>query len=309
MTWTLTNTIADPNTGSGGIETHNAFSYLVDTYLPSKGWTTGAHPDASAFKRIGSITTANNVYGTSVTMRYWFNWQSATVPTLFYTYPDLTYTTTPGDLGTYITNPVVTYANNASYQGAGLAWKFWTSDVDANATLVTRGKKVMWYMPGLQSGIKMMYSDPAWTGADNCATTHVMPWTNYGLPIMVRYPMYANTSTTNSYVRPNYGALNIYPTVTDYSMVNNLTWYTSGNATTYNNTESLPLYSTGADIYVLKNNINNYNSTLHSGLTPADALVLSGSNYYFCTNTPANIPTAGNGAIAFDMGTSEPDLS
>lgn len=309
MTWTLTNSIANADSGSGTAEAHTAMQYLFDTYLPSKGWTVGAHPDASAFKRKLSITTAANIKGETVTMNYWANWNSVT-PNQMTLYGDLTYTSVPGDLATDTATSVPMYWNSGSYAGVGSSWRFWSSDQDAGATLVTRGKKVYWYMPGFQDKIYMMLNDSSWDGSYRNNTTHVFPYSNLDVGRAARYPMWKDPTNSLTFIRPNVGSFNTTPLTASLVMMRGFTWGMTNNSSAYNDQYFYPLYTGGSDVAMVRNTINNYVLVFKSGVTTADTLLLSNGKYYLCTNTPANINSvSGNGAIAFDMGASEPDFS
>ena len=197
--------------------------------------------------------------------------------------------------------------NSASNTGAGAAWKFWTSDQDTSATLVTRGKKVYWYMPGFQSGISFMLLDPTWDGSSSTRTTHIFPMTNGYQPRACGRPL--ETGTGSYYINPMIGSINNFSTTETYFMVSNLGWYAS-KASSYNDVYSMHMYNTGSDVLYVKNTINNYTNNYWTGSNQNNCLLLSNTKYYLCTNDPTSLSTVGgNGAIAFDMGTSEPDFS
>lgn len=306
MTWTLTHTIADANTGSGTAESHTAMQYLFDTYLPAKGWTSAAHPDASAFKRSVSRTTAANAYGETLTMRYWANWFNVT-PISMNLYTDVTYTSTPGDLGTSVENFTQVLFNSPSNLGAGAAWKFWSSDQDASATLVTRGKKVYWYMPGLQSNVSFLLVDSTWDGSSPSRTTHIFPMTNGYQPRACGLPL--EIGSGSYYINPMVGSINSFSTTESYFMVSNLSWYAT-KSSAYNDGYSEHVYNTGSDVLYVKNTIDNYTNNFWTSSNQENCLLLSNAKYYLCTNSATSLSTVGgNGAIAFDMGASEPDFS
>lgn len=309
MTWTLTNTIADSSTSSGTAESHTAMQYLFDTYLPAKGWTVSAHPDASAYKRVFSRTTAANMIGQTLPLYYWANWSSVT-PNTLNVYADLTYTSTPGD----VANNTSVYGsmnwNSASYIGAGLPWRFWSSDQDTGATLVTRGKKVYWYMPDFQNDIHAMLLDTDWDGSSQNQTTCVMPFTNQDIMRSAKWPMYTNTSNGRAHVRPNAASYNNVPMTATHTLIHNITWVATNGSSAYNDSSTQPLFVTGNDVSVFRNTVDNYTMTFWNGPTVSNTLLLSNGRYYLCTNNSSSLDTVGgNGSIAFDMGTTEPDFS
>jgi hypothetical protein len=162
---------------SSSADLHTFFTYFFDTYLNGLiPWTVTAHPDASAFKRSLKLTYHNTFTNADFSLYYWVNWESAT-PTRCIWRHDATYTTVPGDLGTYTTQTA--YTDALTNVGAvGRDFKIWQSSERADATLVTLGKRVVFFWPGatewnLHPGI------PVWDGT-NCPVAKDVPFPYIG---------------------------------------------------------------------------------------------------------------------------------
>lgn len=302
MTWTLENTIAwDGNDATN----HTALVYLFDTYLPARGFVTAAHPDASAFKRKFQKTYTNTLAPGNATMYWWINWFSTTTTTSYTIYEDAIFTTTPGDLCTNTNNSLSSSFSTSSYPFYAADWKFWVSDQIPNASLVTRGKKVMFYDPG---NTAIGYVDNgAWIAGDQKPSTHATPFITNG------YSMSYNNAPFTS------GSA-----VTTYAIVPGLTWggsYNSGmNDTLYQN---FPMIYCTSFSQIQSNScyafhINSSDVLLHY---PGSSLINSSVDYsttssingllcevngrwYIRTNNTMN-----NISFMFDMGATEPDLT
>ena len=132
--------------------------------------------------------------------------------------------------------------------------------------------------------------------------------TNFYNPRFCGKPL-APTNTSSYPMVPSVGMTNTFTTTETHFMVSDLSWYAS-KATNYLDAYATHLYNTPNDVLFVKNTLNVYLYTFWSGSTADNTLLLSNGRYYLCTNTPTAInTTSGNGAVAFDMGTSEPDFS
>jgi hypothetical protein len=198
MTWSISHTI----TYNTNADNHTALTYLFDTYLPSKGWTTAAHPtNPASFRRKAKFTCLNVLTNTNYSMYHWVDW-SSTSPTSLYWYEDATYTTTPGDLCNDSTN---SQSSQYPMTLAGENWKFCTSTENANTALVLKGGKVAFYWPGITEGL--FWPDPAWAAGstDNKGTwiCPVMGW-YYNSFGVANSPVTTNTGTIY-YMVPSVG--------------------------------------------------------------------------------------------------------
>lgn len=298
MTWSLVHSIAD--LGGSTPDAHSAFVYLLDTYLPTKGWTVGAHPGALSYRRVLNYTFTNEQDGASYTHHYWADWGSATSPSTLYFYNDQTYTTTPGDLATTSTAYSAIINNATSYSGYGMPWRFWTSDQNANAALVTRGPKVWFYWPGFSSAF--VYEDDTWNGAASNASTCFLPMTNaYGT--QARHAPIYTTGSVAVYVHPSLGA----PSV---STVNIGGIYQGFEFMFANSNANLDSYSCRAysvnqsDVLLLLPNTPTTNRVIFDTPSYPGLRYKIGSNYYLGTRADRS-----SNSLMFDFGTSEPDFS
>lgn len=300
MTWSLTHTVAwDGNNATN----HTALSYMFDTYLPSKGFTVTAHPDASAYKRSFSKTYTNTAAPGSETQYWWVNWLSTTNSTDYTIYMDATYTTVPGDLGTYTSfNSGSNNFNTSSYPSIyNFDWKFWTSDQVSNSSLVTRGKKVMWYDPG-NTAMGVVKNQDWLAGGDVRRNTIIAPF------------------ATNGGGQRHWGAP--FSTTTQYYLITlagfNSTYIGQMNDTFYQN---FPVYlsasSTGPTTsMVYSHHINQSDVLLHQPVSISPNTFMGGNvtdngvllevngRWYIRTKPNMTLPS-----YVFDMGTSEPDLT
>ena len=298
MTWTQVHSIADTGTGSSQ-GAADAAAYVLDTLMPTKGFTVAAHPDASAFKRIMSYTVDNEITGSPYTFHWWANYQSTTSSNQFSWYDDVTYTTAPGDLANN-TSFVQNWTVSSSYPGAGQTWRFWTSDQSANSFLVTRGRKVWMYWPGFTSAC--IYEDDAWDGSFINSSTCVMPMVNTSNFRVYHAPLYG-TGANISYVHPGIGSPNVAGVVYDglfqgYEMM----IANSGAALDSYATRCFSI--TAADVLLLLPNLATTNrSVWNSATTPCDTVKL-GANYYLSSRDGRQ-----SCSLMFDFGTSEPDFS
>lgn len=167
MTWSLSNTITYVNSSTD----NTALQYLFDTFLPTVGWSSSAHPSASATKRSLTRSYTNQLTGNTLTNYHWTDFASSNT---YIMYEDATYTSVPGDLGTDGTNSITHTYSNAAY--STLDWKFWTSSEKSSASLVTRGKYAIWFDPGVTD--VFAYEDTGWNGSTDTGSTHFYPY-NY----------------------------------------------------------------------------------------------------------------------------------
>lgn len=140
----------------GGSANYDFLVYFFDTYLAGKpGWSVGAHPDGSAYKRKMNFTADNIVTGSTHTTYWWFNWFSTSGSSNTIWYLDGTYTTSPGDLCTYTST-----SNLASAQTG--EWTIWESGINNNEFMVYSGRKPWLYWPAVNK--VMAWDDGLWDG-------------------------------------------------------------------------------------------------------------------------------------------------
>jgi len=295
MTWTNTHTIPWVNNAT----VHDALVYFFDTYLGGKSmFTVSAHPDASAFKRSYEVTYNNAFTGTTAKNYFWANWQSTGGTSSFTIYKDNTYTTVPGDLGTSTQNGV---GYGAIWTDPNLSFRFWTSDLDSNACLVTRGKRTLFYWPGNQD--YFIFEDANWDGTGDNLTSHMFfGGRGINAVAVAGHPSYFTTSTIET-------ALSIYPNKNlagasagrpDTLLFKSPSFlYTQGTGLDAN---AFPCTTVAADQAVL-HTASTVNNTYLLASSEGLVLLLNGTEYWYAAATTSYQP------LCFYMGTSEPDMS
>lgn len=291
MTWSLSNTITYVDTSTNA----TALAYLFDTFLPSYGWTTSSHPTSSSTKRSLFRSYTNQLTGNTLTNYHWVDFANSSTFTL---YEDATYTSVPGDLGTDNTNVVVYTYNGGTF--STLDWKFWTSSEKANASMVTRGKYIIWFDFGVTD--VFAYEDTNWNGSTDTGSTHFFPY-HYSLdsPIFSNAPQLSGTNTSEGALRPSHRGTSFATPNVDSIIKGWELSYSDG----VNNADLITLgvaqRITGNDIvlHVPGNGIqDNY------FFTGPGVVVQAGSDYYF--RFGSNIS---NVSPMVYMGTSEPDFT
>lgn len=288
MTWSLSNTITyvDASTNT------TAMQYLIDTFLPTVGWSTSAHPSGSSTKRSLNRAYTNQLTGNTLTNYHWIDIVSSVT---FYSYEDATYTTVPGDLGTNTTNRVDCTYENGAY--TGLDWKFWTSSERSSASLVTRGKYVIWFDPGATD--VFAYEDTSWNGSAHTGSTHFYPF-NYSHSVLYfgNAPVTTPTNTIEFYLIPTHEGTQYHQPSVD-SIIKGFDY--SYTATTSEITSGPAYRITGNDIVLHVPGAGGINNKNIGG---AGVVVQVGSDYYFRLTGGMN-----NVAPMLYMGTSEPDFT
>jgi len=304
MTWSLSNTIAT----ASAADNHTALVYLFDTYLNGRSqFTVSAHPDASAFKRRVTCTVNDGMYGGTYSFYNWVNWTN-TSPTGLTWYEDATYTTTPGDLATDTTSSLTT--NNDLWGTTFGNWRFWTSDQDANACLVTIGKRIIFYWPGGSNYNVYSQATPAWDGTTDRTQTHIFPYVGIanGSMYYCNRPITSGDSTLE-YMMTLTPAMN--STDVGYLGGKEIFWKSPTWMYTVNSTVSstgwsnknLPVVQVGNDQAVWMS--PSYGNTpYHLNISgQGQKLLLNSTDWWFCPNSAVYAP------LCFYMGTSEPDMS
>lgn len=285
MAFSLSHTIA------GTTATSTALAYMFDTFIPNYGWTTSAHPNGSSNYRSLSRSYTNLLTGNTITN---YHWTTFSHQWYYLMYEDATYTTVPGDLGTDNSSTVTSYYEATAY--SGLDWKFWTSSEKSKASLVTRGKFVVWFDPGVTD--VFAYEDPGWTGAADSGTTHFFPW-NYSHSsfMMANAPSNSGSHSAEYFIQPNHEGGSYQPAVDsiikgfDYSYTTQTGLLSGG-----------PAYRiTGNDIVL---HVPAAGGQSNKDIGGAGVVVQVGSDYYFRFSA-----TMTQVAPMLYMGTSEPDFS
>jgi len=316
MTWQLQYT--HPITTAAD---HHSFNvYFFDTYLSSKtGWNVSAHPDASAFKRSVSITYPNAMDGGSnATCYFWVNWGSVTNPTQTSWYNDYTYTTTPGDLGTYTSYVALhNWISNFNNSGASNI-KIWQSSERSDAMLVTAGKRIFFFWPGCTEwAIPEPYALGTWDGSGPVAGQGwIKPHTGANEGNLVVYnPMQASTASTSSKysVVPSFGHSQLYMNAKYTSgptIVTGSSWMV-GNTSFEMSAFGMPAMDAGTSDF------GYWIPTPSADATTEDSYYIGiGSvdgSLVFDTNTSAYwlqaYPNSSVTGAAFNFGATEPDFS
>lgn len=281
------------------------FTYFFDTFLNGRSdFSVSAHPDSSAFKRLVTKTMANNIItGSPFIEYYWVTWSSATSTTNCTWYPNMLYTTTPGDsgsgtyTGTALGNQFLSSGSNYGQSSANLI-RFWASDVN-NGFIVTRGKHIQFCHLGADNGF--MFEDDTFDGVNTASVKRSLfrPILNNsaywkGLP--------ANNNLTGSItvsIGP-YGAGEWVTSNTDF-IIRNGPIHSPGSS----GYKGVLCDTTASDIgyHYAIGNTGGLDLMGSAGSGPG-LLMYDGTNYWLRASDDLAQPSA-----CFDMGTSEPVLT
>ena len=299
MTWSLSNTV----TYSSGADSHTALEYLFDTALSGlSNWTVSAHPSASSTKRVAKRTTTTLYGGGAYSEHFWVDWASSSNPTSLTVYEDATYTTSPGDLATDTTNQK---ASSLTLGGVdSLAWKFWTSDQNANALLVTRGKAIIFWEPGYS--VANLMEDPSWDGSSDSRRGQIFPGLRDSLLWMTGWPD-TNSPTTGSEYSWTHGAgSQVGSGFWDGERIDlNVPFIATGTSSSSPTTAGRFLFpGTGNDVGVYRPASPTSSGMFWCNPSSVGNLMLANSNYYLTSyDDTAKIQ------MVFLFGTSEPNFS
>lgn len=297
MTWSLAHTVPYVDSSSEGA----GWTYLLDTYLPARtGWATSAHPSASAYKRSFNYTYTNKLTGASDTFYYWIDWLSATNDYCVL-YEDATYTTTPGDLGTDSGSSQSALYNLSSYTGYRKSFKFWTSDENNRACLVTRGKHICFYWPGFVEAFT--YTEGAWTAGTKNPRQVIMPMTNDKFCLNANAPTSLATGNALYYFHPFVSNYSTNDLASPY-LVKNVMFGASQN-TIGTDSYANSVFAVTADdtqVYVPTGPTTNRFITNYAN---AEGLVnFDGTDYWLFSSSALN-----NINLALNFGITEPDFT
>jgi hypothetical protein len=290
MAWTKFHSIPWVSDSTNG----SYHTYLFDTALAGKGWTISAHPDSNAFKRRASYAMTDWNTGTTTTMRFWVNWGSATSASCSW-YPDKTFTTTPGDLATYTTSTRTYYAYVSNYQATD-SWGFWSTTSKSKALLVTRGKKVVFFWPGMNS-----YGGYNVTSEAN--KNYIYPFADTGFKCSGP-PQLSGSSGQLSFVCPYvFSGSATYVNTEPNRLYSNFPFIASSPNYTFPYDNSSLLYvEDNSDVKHFIPSTNTSGDWAGSNsYTSYGVVVYDGTNYYLSTQSDM-----ARAALWFNMGTTEP---
>lgn len=293
MSYSLAHTITYTGTSSRT----DAAVYLYDTILANQSnVTVSAHPDSSSTKRKIVRTVTNNVTGSSLDLYYWSSWDTSNI----YEYNDATYTTVPGDLGTYNTQSSRTITSNVASD-----IKFWTSDSN-NGVLMTSGGKFLYWDPGITQGL--FYTDSAWgPGTTNRGAGYLPQGTDTYTPDHYGAWPVRNSNSSNTAVIP---LINMYGSTTRPTGQGELVMGTPVGPSGFDNSNNVrsDLYTTylysfhsDAGLYVPAS----LNETRRSLVNDSNAL----SVLYNTNNSKYYIMFGLTYGAVVEVGTTEPDIS
>jgi len=214
MTWQIEHTITWNPTGNVDTQIMDAMKYFTDTWLPSKGWTTGPRPGdtLSDSERIVQRNFTDLYTGNAAKHYLWFNLSSYTNNWKLYQYEDATYTTTPGDKGTDSTNTIDSSWHSTSATWGQKNFKFWGSTENSKSFMVTRWDTILAWDPGINW--PLFKPEPGRAAAE---TPSVDMWQSnvfMGCPVGLKHvnlPNNENTSATesNMYCGPGMSTWNL----------------------------------------------------------------------------------------------------
>ena len=283
------------NTLPASSSRNDVFTYLLDTFLPTVGWTTASHPDTSSTKRVANRSYTNQLTGSTLTNYFWVNWTSSTNYAAWH--KDSSYTTVPGDAGNNTTNRLDFVYSDTPYSSNNL--KFWTNSAKPNASLVTRGKYIIWCDFGVTD--VFAYDDNGWTGAGNSNATTFFPFNySFGALKFATAPSFDGNSTLESWLIPNHEGQSIATPAGVDSIIKG--WDMTYGNNSINDRISGIAYRLSGDEIVLHVPANGADNN-HTQFSPG-VVVQNGSDYYlrFSSDMTQVSPM-------LNMGTSEPDFN
>ena len=243
MTWSLSHTIPWSNEFAP-LNHQQAWTYFFDTFLNGVSTHTTTHwpstiGDGQIYRKL-KITLTNKYTNAPYNMYFSIRLSDEHIEL----YIDSLYTVNPQDAtsigsldlnaGTpelqYIFNMIrgasirtyaLTYPDGASTNFGD--YKFWTSNENTDARLVTKGRRIVFYWPGWSSGY--FYEDSNWDGSAYNNGQHV-----FGI-------IYSNNENTN--INTNYSTQQPYPTGGPGKIFSKPSPHTGGSASEYVTSNSL----------------------------------------------------------------------
>lgn len=176
---------------------HRAFwDYFFDTWLPQfSRWTTttdGSSKRGCQYTCPDGFTGQNEIYGC------WVSLPSATASTpatALRWFEDATWTTAPGDLMSDTANYIDQNYHSTSSTYGGYPYKFWTSDENPNAWMVTRWNVIIAYDWGLDwCRYKPAPHYATDDGSVRQSQTHIFPGLTGGI-YMCNFPIQSNSNS------------------------------------------------------------------------------------------------------------------
>ncbi len=307
MTWSLLNEIDNDETSTAW---EAAWTYLFDTALAGRtGFTVSAHPNADNKYRSFSYTAPNPVKGGTESVRHFW---TRLISGSFYIYTDATYTSVPGDLGTYTSQ--TSTVNGLGTSNTPGKYRFWTSTENDRALLATVGKRMLFYWPGFTEWALAVRGEDVWDGTK---APKGMMWPfpfmgagNYGA--YCRGSLTQDNSNSASYYYPRWSPDSYTPMKTIHP---NPTVFTDPSFWYYGNNSSPSTSS-----YVIAPSVGSdfagywpgaaYSNTAQqeavgSPLLQGSVILDSGTGKYWFIGIGGTNYKSG----AWDMGTVEPDMS
>ena len=282
MTWSETHRIPAPV--GQDIATFDAFfAYFADTYLPSKGWLIEPSANGSDWRQ-ATLYLTSIFDGSTYAQRMGLRNLNGTL--FVYTDPSLDWT----DNGDSLDMLVQTNANaiNSDYV-------FWTSDQDANAALITRGKYVSWYWPGS--------TGRTYFGAEQSETATLTPMCELRGFIPRNFFNFVYYENQDVLISP-YTLLDFADGLPKSQLIKGFHLYCGQRR--YPDRESVPILMITSDdvLLYLSSTTSSTSRPIKLNSNYGEVWQL-GSNYYFST---ANGTSSYSGGLVFDVGTTEPTL-
>ena len=286
--------------------------YFLDTYLNSKDeWVVSAHPNGDGNYRSVQITLPNLWNdGNNATSYFWIRLYegAADSPHEWRWYIDRTYTSVPGDLGTY---PSTAYAMDSDWHDFVGDWRIWESDLNPRSILVTKGKWIAFYWPGPDKWL--LKEDPAWDGSYANHGCQVGPYIgqNYESLMHSGYP--SGSAGTPYALVPDVGGegnMSLQNPAGVPAMMAGVGFLSTSVASTsmFTTSSSNPILPrTDADCLIWLPGSNAVSAARNLASSSATGVVLyntSNGRYYLTGDQNLT-----NRFMVWDMGTTEPDLS
>lgn len=217
MAWTK----IDDITATTEAECVEAIRRLLTVHLNGQSrWSITPHVDGDPDHYQGQRTLTNAIDGLPYVEYWWFDIVSASTGATLVMYPDLTYTATPGDTGTFTERSSSTWV----YESSGTTLQIYQSSnggiaafrgysypvfIDPGVTHARLAEDPYWADPATGAGIEGSYRTQIWPWMRNSNNTSAEEWYFNGLPGL------RNRTTTSEYnMVPALSTSSSSPTVT-----------------------------------------------------------------------------------------------
>ncbi|MEC8756624.1 MAG: hypothetical protein VXX44_01110 [Bacteroidota bacterium] len=286
---------------SGVSDTHTFMTYFFGTYLSGKDdWTVNAHPSGDAGKYSVKLELPTPLQGSDHKSYLWVDSRADSTDHWKW-YDDARYSSTPGDTGDDTTNVV---SNSTNFTDVSGKWRIWESGVNDQCWMVTKGKHVFGFWPGSTKSFGM--NDPNWDGSyDNHGTT-LFPYVDNGDSALgiCNFPLGSGASTTEFDIIP---AVNYYDTEDlglGSTLIHSFSWWATGTSQAPG-AATMPILSPGPSDVLWYTNFTGTSASrkfLYNSWNVVNDT--TASKYYLIGTSDTD-----KQAMAFDMGSSEPDFS